>query len=514
MNKAIRPMRAQPANTALILLATMSALLSGCADPKGQDAPANLDILQVLPASRNMEVGESTTLGAQHIAGTSATNVTAKVQWSSDNVKVLTVAFDAESGAVATAVGPGTAHVVATSPEGKATAEFVVRASAKTIELDKGILEIPVGIAKPLKGVVIATDATKRPVEGGEWGTFQPESATVDSDGVVTGVAPGAATISLTSGGLTTTQTVLVRDWKLESVSAEALNGTTLPFAQSTPIRVTGHFTGGHTQNLSTLFAFTSKDTPSAPASAQAAGEEPDPLLTFESAVATAGSAAGTSVVTGTGIAGSVAEGRTAELTFSIVNAELTALALDLPDHVSTKGEAVIPTIIGTYGGTLQFETAAELTANPESAAFIDQVNATITPLTAGNVSITASITYTPTSDKKAENEAELAPVTITTTKPLAIVDSDVTAVMLTAAPDATPTIATTETLALSARASFGPDTALDVTDPAVWTSDNEAVAVVSNVQAGRVTGLSAGTANISATYHGVSATFQVIVSR
>jgi uncharacterized protein YjdB len=468
-----------------------------------------------------MEVGETTTLGAQHITGTTATNVTALVKWSSDDEKVVKVAHDAESGAVVTAVGPGTAHIEASGLGGTATAEFVVRADAKRLELDKGIVEIPVGLAKPLKGVVIATDASKRPVEGGVWGTPQSSVATVDSDGVVTGVAPGEAVISLTSGGLTTTQTVLVRDWKLESVTAEALNGTTLPFTQSTPIRVTGHFTDKHTQNLTKLFAFAGedKDTPKTPPDAAAtdadADKEPEPLLTFAGAVATAGSAAGTSVVTGKGKPGSIAEGQTVELTLSIVNAGLTSLALELPDHASTKGDPIVPTIVGTYGADLlQFETSAELAADPDLLVFIDQVNATITPLSPGDVTITASVTYTPVSDDKTPDAAVPEPVTVETSQLVTVIDSNVTALTLTAAADASPTIATASTLALTAAASFGPDTELDVTEPAVWTSDAENIAVVSNVQSGRVTGLSAGSANISATYHGVSSTFRITVTK
>jgi len=290
-------------------------------------------------------------------------------------------------------------------------------------------------------------------------------------------------------------------------VTAEALNGTTLPLEQSTPVRVTGTFTGGHTQNLSSLFSFAGKDTPKVVPSDTS--EEPEPLLTFEGAVATAGTEEGTSVVTGTGNKGSVAEGRSVELSFSIVSAALTALTLDLPDHASTKGEAVVPTVTGTYGTNLQFETAAELVAAPDTVAFVDQVNGTITPLAPGTASITASVTYTPEGDGVTEPD----PITITTNKPLTIVDSQVTAVTLTAAPSAPATLAATSTLALTASASFGPETVLDVTEPAIWTSDNETVAVVSNVQAGRVTGLSAGIANISATYHGMSATFPVTVT-
>jgi uncharacterized protein YjdB len=485
------------------LLAFPALSLSGCEDAKGQDATPFLDVLQVLPASGTLDVGETAQMGALRLRGGATTNVTGDVSWESDDESILTVSYDPVQGAVALALGPGTAHVTASDGDASARAEFVVRANVTSIELDKGLFELPKGTAAELGVTMITGIGEKRELDGAiAWGSSDPGVATVDADGVVTAVDVGDAVITLTREGATATQVVHVRDWALQSIDAVAVPAAMLPFGQSSTVRVTGNFSDDHTADISSLFEIASDEDLVA-----LAASSMDPLVTVEGGTITAGMRAGTLMVSGRGRAGSIVDGQTFTLEISVIDAPLTALTLAIPPALSLGGDPAIASITGTYGEDLEFATTAMLSATPDGLVIVDNANASLLPLAAGTATITATVVL------EGDEEGTAGP-TIETSEDILVVEEGVTALTIELASSENDAAITVDsTISLSAAASFGAAGPVDVTELSVWTSSDESVAVVSNVSSGTVTGTGVGTATLSASYRGQAADFIVTVT-
>jgi uncharacterized protein YjdB len=494
-------MKAKRSNLAWTVLGMACLSIGSCADAKLMQPVPRLDILQVLPASGILVVGGTASLGAQHIKGPDALNVTADAQWTSDDPSIVTVDYTADTGAVVTAVGPGTAHITATAGGQTGTAEFVVKSEVTAVQLDKGQIEIADGTSKKLGVTLLGADGKKQHFDTGTWGSSDPEVATVDSKGVVTGVSPGVANITVTRGGLSATESIHVRDWTLESVASAASGGTNVLPGGSASIRVTGTFSDDHTQDVTSLFTFSVEGV---------TAETTDPVLTVDSTGAvTGGEKPGTGTIDGTGKAGSIVEGKSFKLDFSVIDpSTLSALTLELPKTLSTEGELAPITVTGTYEGDVEIETEATLTATPDGIVYVDPANLTITALMPGTATVKAEVTL------NADDEDEDNDTTIDTSEEVQVSDAAVSSIELALSSDTDKaSIAVGGITQLTATGSFGSNDE-DLSDAAVWTSDNEAVAVVSNVAGGKVTGLSAGTAKITASYKGKSATFDVTVTQ
>ena len=217
----------------------------------------------------------------------------------------------------------------------------------------------------------------------------------------------------------------------------------------------------------------------------------------------------GTAAVQGAGKANSITSGQNVTFEITVIApTKLQSLSLELADSASTKGEILPFSVTGNYGGELSLETAPdEVTAEPEDLVYVDASSGTITPLKAGTVKITVTTTLNGDDEDDANDEK------ISDTKQLLIVDDAVSGVSIAlASAKDTATIAVGKTTNLGATASFGAQVTQDVSEPALWTSSDPSVALVSNVTAGRVTGLKAGKATIRASYKGQNGTFDISV--
>jgi uncharacterized protein YjdB len=490
----------------LKLLGLIAALAhSACADAKLQEEVPSLDILQVLSAAATLEIGESVSVGALRLKNRMSTNVTGTVEWSSDDESIATVSYSEDAGAVVKAISAGRVQIRATHGKRTGTAEFVVTAGVASIELDKGLIELANGTSLPLGATLITTENEKRALDQATWGSSNVAIATVDDEGTVAGVGVGEAVITITREGISASQRIHVRDWTLESFDAEAPAGMTLPFGQSSAIRVTGSFSGGHTQDITGLFGLSAGEGDGTTAMDD---ESMEPLLTIEDAVVTAGAKEGAIEVTGAGLADSIVADQSFKIEFTVVDAPLTALGLVLPPVLSVGGDSALATITGTYGDGLEFSTTATLTADPEDLVAIDNAAATITALEAGSVTVTASVVLEDGDDDPATGP------TVEASQDVEVVEDGVSALSLAlASPDEDAQISVDESTALTVAATFGSSDAVDVTDLAIWSSSDEAIAVVSNVSAGNVTGVGSGSATITASYRGTTADFAVEVS-
>ncbi|MCQ2462151.1 MAG: Ig-like domain-containing protein [Clostridia bacterium] len=158
--------------------------------------------------SATLKKGKTIQLNAT-VLPSNATNK--KVTWSSANTTVATVS----SSGVVTAKAAGTAIIAVKTADGafKATCKITVTSTSSPtptpkpkptdkvqpvigVKLDKTALTISKGSVAQLKATVMPADATNKAVT---WSTSNPKVAIVGSSGIVCGIAPGTATITVKS---------------------------------------------------------------------------------------------------------------------------------------------------------------------------------------------------------------------------------------------------------------------------------------------------------------------------
>jgi len=123
-------------------------------------------------------------------------NATVKdVKWSSDNESVATVAWG-----TITAVAPGTATITVTTADGAKTDACFVTVTdpilVTGVTLDQKSLDMVVGSTRQLTATVAPNDATNQSLS---WSSSNESVATVDGSGLITAVATGTATITVTT---------------------------------------------------------------------------------------------------------------------------------------------------------------------------------------------------------------------------------------------------------------------------------------------------------------------------
>lgn len=127
--------------------------------------------------------------------------------WSSENTEIATV----ENGLI-TGLAVGSTYFNITSADGSLTSRLSIRVQwydVRGVSI-KGATSIGVGESLTLQPVFTPTNASDQRVR---WTTSDPTILTIDDAGTMTGVAPGEATIIVTTedGGYTATHTVTVK---------------------------------------------------------------------------------------------------------------------------------------------------------------------------------------------------------------------------------------------------------------------------------------------------------------
>ena len=152
--------------------------------------------------SVNLEEGQTTTLVAT-INPNDADEKT--VTWTTSNASVATV-----TNGVVTAIAEGVATITASVGGKSATCSITVSKNTipvTSITLNKSSLSLKVGEKETLIATVLPENATDKKVT---WASSKEDVATVDSNGRVTAVAEGNATIIASAGGKTATCSVTV----------------------------------------------------------------------------------------------------------------------------------------------------------------------------------------------------------------------------------------------------------------------------------------------------------------
>ena len=189
----------------------------------GQDAKnastASVKNVQVTPSVKEAEVGQEVKLT---VVATDTSGNVIKEQPSTYFAGPFDIAAADENGNVKLfGTGQVTVGAIVGGKPGFTT--FMVKApSIKTIEIHSLKKPIVVGGSMPLNAVTRIFNGDPRTGVPINWTSDNPQVATVDAGGVVTGVGPGKATITATSGPASATTTVSVAKNNLRSMTITA----------------------------------------------------------------------------------------------------------------------------------------------------------------------------------------------------------------------------------------------------------------------------------------------------
>jgi uncharacterized protein YjdB len=171
--------------------------------------PAIVTTVTVAPTSASVVAGATTTLQATVKDQNGNVMSGQTVTWSTNNAAAASVS----SSGVVTGVATGSATITATSSGKTGTSSITVSGIvpvATTVTVAPTSASIVVGATTTLQATVKDQNGIVMTGQTVTWSTNNAAAATVNSSGVVTGVAAGTATITATSSGKTGTSSVTV----------------------------------------------------------------------------------------------------------------------------------------------------------------------------------------------------------------------------------------------------------------------------------------------------------------
>ena len=449
-------------------LAPGSAVITGASE--GKSAVATVTVtsvpvasVAVTPNASDLVVGQTTQLKAEPRDASGQPLVGRTVTWSTSAPNVASVS----STGLVTTLAPGSATITATS-EGK-TGAAAITVSPKPVSaviISPGQASVTVGQTVQL-GAQVTDDQgnalSGRPIS---FTSSAPAIATVSSSGLVTGVAPGSATITATSEGKTGTATITVTPVPVVSVVVQP-DQPNVTVGQTVQLEATAR--GANNQPLTGRTVAWSSGAPSVATvstTGGVAGLAPGTAIIFANVEGVIGTA--TVTVRQVAVASVVVTPSTA----SVAVGDATQLSASVRD---ASGAPLSGRLVGW--------------SSSDDAIAVVSSTGRVSALKIGTVTITAS----------SEGKSGTATVTVT---PPPVATVNVT--------PSSATVAVGQTTTLQAQT-------LDASGAAVtgrvitWSTSNAGVATVSS--SGVVTGVAAGAATITATSEGKSGTSAITVT-
>ena len=215
---------AKSAGTTTITVTTIDGGYKKTANVTVNNPTIPVTSLSIDKTSLSLIVGNTSKITAT-VSPSDATNKT--VNWTSSNTSVATV----DSNGLVTAKSAGSATITVTTIDGgyKKTANVTVSTQTpstikvQSVSLDRYIVTLETGSKTHLTASIYPSDATNK---GVTWTSSNTNVATVDSNGNITGVSPGAASITVKTndGGFTATANVSVSNPKPTTVSVTGVS--------------------------------------------------------------------------------------------------------------------------------------------------------------------------------------------------------------------------------------------------------------------------------------------------
>lgn len=509
--------------------------------------PIAVASIELTPSATSVRAGSSTTLVARPLDASGRTVDVGAISWSSSDKSLATVS----STGVVTALAAGNVRIAASALGKSGTANVTVTARVvASVVVTPPAVTMRVGVSVPLSAQTLDADGGALSGRLITWTSSNTAVATVNAQGSVTGVAPGAATVTAASEGRTgqaavtvtipPVQTVVVapaadtvavggerpHTATLRDAGGALLTGRTIAWSSSNvavaTVTSTGTVTGRAPGNAT--IAATSEGrvgtaaviviarpadavllTPASTtlivnATQQMTTQVTDPIgnILTGRPVTYSSDAPAIATVNATGLVTAIAPG-TARISATSDGKVGTATITVIPEPVaSVQVTPATATLI--TGDTQQLTTTARsaagvlLTGRPmtwtSGAPGVATVSSSglVTAVSPGVVVILTSVEGVTATSTITVNAPTVASVTISQSAPSILVGGSVQ-------------------LSVTARDAAG---ATINGRPVVWTSADESIAFVSST--GLVVGFKVGTVRITATVEGVSASALVTV--
>jgi uncharacterized protein YjdB len=345
------------------------------------------------------------------------------------------------------------------------TTVTVTDAVPESLTLTPATASIAAGTTQQYTVNQVYSDGSIQPVTGGlSWISSSATTASIDANGLATGIAPGQTTITVAYGSMTASASLTVTSATLTALVVTPAT-TVVGINGSVQYTATGVFSDNSTEDLTSQAAWSSSVANYA--------------LINNTGLAT-GVATGTTTISATygGVSGSA--------TLNVTTATLVSITITPANAIVPPRSRIQLTAIGVFSDGSQIVNLPGVSWRTQSAKYA---------MSAGNGVIRT---------KKANNNpvavyARLNGITGQTT--ITISSMTITAVQLT---PATPTIAvgTTQQFALIGTFSDG-TTTVDLTASARWQTSNYLDAVIN--RSGIASGLAPGTVTITGTYKGLA---------
>lgn len=384
-------------------------------------------------------------------------NLTSVLTWSSSATSVATV----NASGLATSSTQGVTNVVGSLGSISASATLTVTAPVlDSIAVSPSAAAIPDGTTQQFTATGTYSDGTTQDLtNSASWSSSAPGIATIGSGGLATGAGIGSATVSATSGAITGSAALTVGQPALVSIAITPPSPS-LALGTSQPLKATGTYTDGSTQDLTATVTWGTTD----------------------SSIAS---------VSNLGIAGSVAVGGTSVSAVSGSITGSTSLTVTPAALVSIAVTPAIPSI--PSGTTLQFSATGTFTDGSTQ-------DVTQTVQWSSDTQSVATISSGPTQNGLATS-VNTGAATITATSGAVSGSTSLTvtpAILISiAVTPANPSVALGTTQQFTATGTFSDGTTQDLTASVQWNSDSLSTATIS--ASGLATSLAQGTANITA---------------
>jgi len=297
------------------------------------------------------------------------------------------------------------------------------------------------------------------------WTSSDTTIATVSSAGVVTGVAPGTATITAASGGISGSTTVTVTPATLQSIAVTPANPS-IAKGSTQQFTATGTYSDNSIQDLTTQVTWASDTT----------------------GVATISSGGlATAVAVGTATVSATKGGVTGSTGLTVTAATLQSIAVTPTNPSIAKGTTKQFTATGTYSdlSTQDLTTQVAWASDTTGVATISS-GGLATAVAVGMANISATLGGNTGSTGLTVTQATLQSIAVTPSN---------------------PSIAKGTTKQFTATGTYSDLSTQDLTTQVAWASNSTGVATVSNAAGsqGLATAVTVGAATISATMGTVS---------
>ncbi len=384
----------------------------------------------------------------------------APVLWSSTNAAVLTVGSDG----VVTAVGEGSAQVVAAISGDADTAAVSVYGLAGSLRVYPEAVALPIGDEFQVQAATSTNAGTSQLIG---WSSSDSSVATVSHDGLVTAVGEGSVQINATLGGSFARAGVDVFKPAIATVTISPAVSS-VATGESLNLNVTARSATGKKIGGRLTVEWNVSDTT---------------IATIDQSGRVTGKARGFVTVRAT------VDGKSATGTVNVTFAAVSSVTTTLPDSSLVEGENVMATAIvkDASGAPITGIALSWQSSNP-SVATVD-ASGKVSALSSGTATINAI------------SGGKVGSV------PVSVSQGVVTSVGIL---PASPSVVVGGSAQLVAQV-LGNNGAVLSAQQVTWASSNPLIATVNS--AGLITGISAGAANITATSGSHSATVQVTVT-